>query len=381
MPEQRERPGKQAMTWWLFAALFLCTSFAATACPLCLGAFRSPVARQLVDLPHAVLARPSADGRSYRVVAVIKGERAAGGIIPAEAIQLDVVEGASATLLLLRDDAWSMWVGVGAVAVEHASWLRQIATGKRSSDMNADEWRARVVLMLPYLEHREPLVAEIAYGELAAAPYAALVAAGPRLAAPAIRRWLADPTLTARQPLYLLLLGIAGDARDATTLELRLEALGMAGGATNLASMVAADLQLRGPSRMAWLDTKYMGNRLRSTRELEAALLALSVLGNANGAIPRERVIQSYRLFMQEHKELAGFVAWDLAAWQYWDAVPLYLAMIKSNVRQQFASRVAIFAYLRQSPVGSLTDLSMSELDAPDQPTSAVRPTIPASPQ
>jgi hypothetical protein len=72
--------------------------------------------------------------------------------------------------------------------------------------MNADEWRARVALMLPYLEHREPLVAEIAYGELAAAPYAALLAAKPRLAAPAIRRWLADPKLTARQPLYLLLI-------------------------------------------------------------------------------------------------------------------------------------------------------------------------------
>ena len=73
------------------------------------------------------------------------------------------------------------------------SWLRQIAAGKRSSDMSADEWRARVALMVPYLEHHEPLVAEIAYGELAAAPYAALLAAKPRLDAPAIRRWLADP--------------------------------------------------------------------------------------------------------------------------------------------------------------------------------------------
>ena len=46
----------------------------------------------------------------------------------------------------------------------------------------------------------------------------------------------------------------------------------MARDATNLASMIAADLQLRGPSRMAWVDAKYMGDRLRSTRELEAAL-------------------------------------------------------------------------------------------------------------
>jgi len=274
-----------------FSALFLFASVAATACPLCLGVFRSSVAQQLVDLPHAVLAQPSADGPGYRVVAVIKGEQPAGEMIPAEAIQLDVVVAASATLLLLRDDAWSMWVGVGTVGVEHASWLRQIAAGKRTADMNADEWRARAALMLPYLEHRDPLVAEIAYGELAAAPYATLLAEKPRLAAPAIRRWLADPQLMARQPLYLLLLGIAGDAEDATVLELRLEALWMARDATYLGPMVAADLQLRGPSRMAWVDAKYMRDRLRSTRELEGALLALSVLGNANDTIPRERVI------------------------------------------------------------------------------------------
>jgi len=73
MPEQRARRGKRAMTWCFFAALSLCASSVATACPLCLGAFRSPVARQLVDLPHEVLAQPSADGRGYRVVAEIKG--------------------------------------------------------------------------------------------------------------------------------------------------------------------------------------------------------------------------------------------------------------------------------------------------------------------
>ncbi len=124
-----------------------------------------------------------------------------------------------------------------------------------------------------------------------------------------------------------------------------------------------------------------MRNRLRSTRELEGALLALSVLGNANGAIPRERVIQSYRLFMQEHKELAGFVASDLAAWQYWGAVPAYLALIKSNVRQDLASRVAVVAYLRQSPFGNLIGPDVSETGAADQPASAERPAIPASPQ
>jgi hypothetical protein len=363
-----------AMTRCFFAVLFFCLSSAATACPLCLGAFRSSMAQQLVDLPHVVLVQPSADERDYRIVAIIKGKQPAGGIIAAEAVQLDEIVDPSATLLLVRDDAWSMWVGLGAVTVEHASWLGQIAAGKRLADMNADEWRSRIALTVPYLQNREPLVAEIAYGELAAAPYAALLAAKTHLDAPAIRGWLADPRLAARHPLYLLLLGIAGDATDAAALEMRLEAQWMARDATNLASMIAADLQLRGPSRMAWVDAKYMGDRLRSTRELDGALLALSVLGNANDTISRWRVIESYRLFMQEHKELAGFVAEDLADWQYWGAVPMYLALIKSNVRQDFKSRVEIAAYLRQSPVGNLIHLDVSKIGTPDQPKSAEDP-------
>jgi len=117
--------------------------------------------------------------------------------------------------------------------------------------------------------------------------------------------------------------------------------------------MIAADLELRGPSRMAWVDATYLRDPGRSTREIEAALLALSVHGNANGAIPRARVIESYRLFMQAHKPLAGLVAQDLAAWQYWDAVPEYVALMNSSVRQHYASRVAILAYLKRSPEGA----------------------------
>ena len=368
------------MTRWFFAAMVLCTSSLATACPLCLGAFRSTAAQRLVELPHAVLAQPSADGHDYRVLAVIKGDRPAAGTIPADAIELDFVADPAATLLLIRDDAWSIWVGVGPVTVDHANWLRQIAEGKRSSEMNANEWQARVALMLPYLEHSEPLVAKIAYGELSAAPYAALLAAKPLLAADAIRRWLADPELSARRPLYLLLLGVAGNSRDAAVLEHQLEASWMAGDATNLSSMIAADLQLRGPSRMAWVDAKYMGDRRRSTRELEAALLALSVLGNANDAIPRERVVQSYLMFIHEHQELAGFVASDLAAWQYWDAAPLYLALIKSKVRQHFASQIAIFQYLQQSSAGNKIDSEVPRTGASNQ-TNGERPAFPVSPQ
>jgi len=70
-------------------------------------------------------------------------------------------------------------------------------------------------------------------------------------------------------------------------------------------------------------------------------------------------VIQSYRVFMKAHPEIAGYVAQDLATWQYWDAVPEYVALLKSDVRQQFPSRVATIAYLRQSPSAEARELAL----------------------
>jgi len=306
------------MTRWGLGALALLVSFDLPACPLCLGSFQPTAAQQLVDVGQAVLAAPTADASRFRVIEVIKGERPSNGTIeggyPRSAS--DAAPKSGKPLLLVRDDSWPVWSIVGAIGANHSSWLRKLAAGKRSVEMSAEEWRARVMLVLPYLENPEPLAAEIAYGELAAAPYTAMRPAKPRLDVSAVRRWLTDPKLSAREPLYLLLLGFAGDTQDASAIEQRLEAAWKSSDATNLGSMLAADLELRGASRMAWLETKYLRDRGRSPAEIKAALLALSVHGNANGTIPRERVIQSYRVFIKEHQDIAGYVAQDLAAWQ-----------------------------------------------------------------
>ena len=327
----------------------------ASACPLCLGWGKPSTAQQLVATPQAVLALPTADASRFRVIQVIKGERPADGTVeggyprtgPAPG---DATPTNTRPLLLVRDDPLPTWVILGAIDAARADWLRALAAGKPAAEMSPEEWRARVALVVPHLNDPEPLAAELASAELGAAPYAALRTAKPLLDAAALRRCLADPELAARQPLCLLLLGISGNAQDAATLEERLQAAWQSGDAANLSSMLAADLELSGAARVAWIESNYLADPKRSTPEIKAALLALSVHGNANGAIPRERVIQSYRVFMKAHPEIAGDVAPDLAAWQYWDAVPDYLALMKSGVRQQYPSRLAMLAYLRQSP-------------------------------
>jgi hypothetical protein len=354
---------KRRATRGLLAAVLLCVSAAAAACPICLGAGQRTKAQELASAQQAVLALPTADAGLFRVIEVIKGERPSGRTIeggyPRSGPVADAAAARAKPLLMVRTDPLPGWIILGAIGIEQAGLLRKLAAGKRVEDMSATDWRARVALTLPYLENAEPLVAELAYGEVAAAPYAALRSAKPQPAAHAVRAWLADPKLAARSRLYLLLLGLAGTAGDAAALEQRVEAAWQSGDAANLASMLAADLELRGAARVPWIEERYLRDRSRSAPEISAALLALSVHGNASGAIPRQRVIQSYRVFMKAHPEIAGYVAQDLAAWQYWDAVPEYVALMKSDVRQQFPSRVATLAYLRQSPSADARELAL----------------------
>jgi len=323
------------------ALSLLLASAAAVACQLCLGGAAQSPAKDFADLPRAVLA--VRDGKQFRIVDVIKGERP-------QALIEDVVvrepDAPGTPLLLVRDDAWPMWVSLGAIDARYAPQLHEFAAGQSAADDAT--WRRRVAAALPYLESRQPLLAEIAYVECSSAPYAALRDAKAHVDMKALRRWLDDPKLASRRALYVLLVGVAGEASDARIIESRLDAAWRANDATNVGSLLAADLELRGPSRVAWLEDRYLRDKSRSRPEIEAALLALSVQGNSGSVIPRARVIDAYRVFMHEHKDIAGLVAPDLAAWRYWDAAPELAALLESDARQQYASRVAIVAYLRE---------------------------------
>jgi hypothetical protein len=298
-----------------------------------------------------VLAAPTADGTEWRIVEVVKGPVVAGQVIAEPVDEADAAAmRAGRPLLLLRHEQWPRWSSVGAIGVVYAGWLRQLAATKSRTGRPDVDWRGRVGLVAPYLEDPEPLAALIAYGEIARAPYGALRSLKPRLNAATVARWLDDPRLTSRRPAYTLLLGIAGGPPDAERLEQRLDAAWASRAATNLGAILAADLELRGPSRVAWIETKYLADRDRTMPEIAAALQALGEHGDENGAVPRARVIQAFLLLIKERKPMAGFVAEHLADWEYWDAVAEYAALLASNVPLDPASRGAIVTYLERCP-------------------------------
>jgi hypothetical protein len=332
----------------LLGGLTFPLSHVATACPLCLaGRTLTISAQELVYAGRSVLALPDVGGNTFRVVEVIKGKHPPGDTITDTVFRADPTAMQSTKpLLLIRDDAWRWWVNFGPIATEQAGWLRRLAATRRTTGMNAAEWRDHVAYLLPYLENPEPMVAEIAFAEFASAPYAALRSLKPRLDAAAIRKWLNDPTLATRQALYTLLLGIAGGPHDAEHLEKNLEAAWKSKDTTNLGAELAADLELRGTSRVGWIEEKYFVDHDRTMPEIQAALLAMGEQGRADAAIPRWRVIDAYRVFIREHEALAGLVAKDLAEWKCWEFVPTFTAILHSSGSQQNAYRNGLLYYL-----------------------------------
>ena len=339
----------------------------AAACPLCYEAARQMMTDgvRLDATDRAVLAAREGDG-TLRIEAVVKGLDKVGDAVSDPVAEADGAASAlSEPSLLVRDPAAPQWMSLGAIPLADADWLKAIAASRdiagdrpkrtwpltmsTADSLSYAGWRARIALVLPYLENADPLAARLAWGELARAPYATLEAARSKIDATRVEGWIDDPSLAPRRAAYLTLLGFVGGPKDGAGLDNRIESALASHDAKDLAAMIAADLELAGPSHVVWVETRFFADRKRTMPEIDAALLALNVLGDANGAVPRERVVEAYRDFIKARPPMAGFVAPQLANWNSWDAAPEYAALMKSNAALDPASEFAIVNYLKRA--------------------------------
>lgn len=324
------------------AAIALLLASVAQACPICFREMALTPAQQMATAEAVALVRRSHEA-TYDVVATIKGDARSLRVVLSDPSLPESV------LLVVRPSPSATWSVVGPVGENRTALLRDIAGTAPRDDAQDAQWSAYAKFIFPYLRDPEPIVGNLAYGELTRAPYVALLALKPQLDPGQFVGAIDDPK---RQTLYTLLYGIAGG--DPGPIESRIDVARRAKDASNLASLLAADLEIRGPSRVAWIEREYLGASDRSLPEIQAALLALSVQGDADASIPRARVIAAFRTFIQKRPAMAAFVLHEFAEWNYWDAAPEYLRLFKAGVFQDPASRVAVVAYLMQSPRGEI---------------------------
>ena len=340
----------------------------AFACAICLSAMSVSTGQKLDASDQVALATSLSAGRQFQLAETIKGDVSLGSTVEASAnhSQLPPPE-AGKLYLIARNGMSGRWTNYGLVKRESAAWLREILKtndGRAKASRHAwplvstvqalpdtTNWSDRIGLITPYLENNDPLVAEIAFGELSRAPYESLRGLKSAIDTGKVRRWIDDPALEERHDAYLLLLGVAGGPDDAAMMEQRLVATRSSHDASHVAAMLAADLELRGASRLAWIEDNYLLDQGRSLPEIEATLLALNVHGGASGdVVPQQKVVDAYRHFIRARKPMAGFVATYLSDWKAWDAVPDYIEVLRSNAVTDPAEQFAIVVYLKDSP-------------------------------
>jgi hypothetical protein len=354
----------------------------AMACPLCFSGLVIPPGQKLDSADEAVLA-VSTGGGMFRVVDVVKGDvdRAApieNPVVTGDAVgPLTSVDAARIPAdrsdvaddmpwLLVRNELTEEWTGLGQVSAGFAPWLRTVAASNHGGvdqrsgtwpqtvvswpSLSESDWRERLAVIAPQLESSEPLVAALSYGELARAPYGVMRSLKPGLDPSAIAGWVGDPALAGRRAAYVLLMGIAGGDRAAAIVEAGIDAALQSGDAAELAPLLAAYLELNGADGVGWIEDTFFRDPARSLQEIEAARLAFSVHGGADGVVPRSRVVEAFRVLIVAHPPMAGFVAQDLEDWQAWEVTPDYVEVVESRAVKDPAGQFAIAGFLRSSP-------------------------------
>jgi hypothetical protein len=333
------------------------------ACPICSGNLPTlTLLQHLINSDRAVIAR-SLGGRDFEVIEPIKplpalpvvGARVAAADKPGSKLRdlryipgEDIPRASGGSYLLLRQALGGGWMNAGPVPAGAANDLRRLVGAKRSSDMTLADWRSRVVMLAPMLEHPVPVLATTTYAEIARAPYDAMRSIRGHVRPSDLRVWLADPGRATRRPLYWLLYGINAGPGEAREIAGRVDRLAAKGGLEDLASLLAADLEAGGAARRAVLRRTYLEQSKRSIPELQEAILAFTVHADAGDAALRRETAETFGRLVRKHRALGGLVAADLARWQYWDAVPDYIALLRSRVLNP-ALRQPVLDYLTAS--------------------------------
>ena len=320
--------------------LFLLASGWAGACAICAPAdAQNTLVRQLAAADRIVLAQPAA-ASSARTVATAKVSLR--GALPMELLTLDMPQALPRLrpddlLLLVMNAGDGGWMALGYLPASREPWLRGMV--KTPTRRVAHD-----------LEDGYPLVAQAAYDDISAQPYAVLRGLAPTLDSRRVAQWVSDPSRSARRPLYYLLLGLSGKAADADAIATQALRAEPGRSAAALSAMLAAVVALRGEAGLAWLEQHFLSTPGVPDADVQAALLAFSVQGADASAVTQNQVVAAYGRFIQNNPQRAGFVASDLAAWGHWEFAEAFGTALRTGGTQVFASRYAMVFYLLRNP-------------------------------
>jgi hypothetical protein len=355
----------------MLAVLLATAGSVARACPFC-SAVSLTFAQEIAQAEVAVIARlvkppppgslgPGADGPlpkgQFAVVDVLKGYdlvQTAGHIgddaTAVETILLEEKPVGSLFLLLGVEPPKLVWSSPITVSDKVVAYLKKL-------DSLPAKGPDRLAFFQQHLEDEEDTLARDAYDEFAVAPYEDVRGLENRMNPTQLLAWIEDPKVPAnRRRLYATMLGVCGTVADAEQIERILVGKDLGADAaeirTGLDALIACYVTLRGADGLDLVDTLFLDRADRDIpfTETYAAVMALRFLGEESRLVPRDRVLASLRLLLEEPK-LADLVIADLARWQDWSAIDRLVEIFRDATADNIFVREPIVNYMKACPL------------------------------
>jgi hypothetical protein len=268
----------------------------------------------------------------------------------ADPVSTPTIETGSLALLLAKRDELSAerelrWTEIPLNETSYAYVARAPSLRKPAAK--------RLAYFIPYLEHRDPLLAEDAYLEFGHARYDEVAAVADKLPMDAMRRWLEDDRVPqARKGFYGLALGLSRNEperwRNAEFLKQQIlkPASDFRAG---FDGTLGGYLMAAGEPALELIEKKYLADPRAASGDVRHAMTALRFYHEYGREIPAERLAQALRKLLVR-QEFAAAAIVDLARWQDWESSEAVIALCQGESLKDASIRRSAISYLLLCP-------------------------------
>jgi hypothetical protein len=344
---------------WTVAAIVTTALFALAARPLAACPFCTAIAPTLCQLRQqavvtalAEVEAPTANNQTtVQVHKVLEGAKLLAGKKSLN-ITLDLTAPPGSLLVLFGS-------GAGKAAVGELSW-HAVSVNETSYSYFARAPSLKIPLVErlryfgPFLENRDPLVAQDAYLEFGHAPFEDVARTAGILSPAKMREWLTNPQVPQdRKGFYGLALGLTGNAAERRASTDFLKKLILAPEddfRAGFDGILGGYLMLSGTDGLDLIESRYLANPHAADGDVRHALTAVRFYHEYGDDIPAARLNSAIGKLLKRH-EFAEAAITDLARWKDWTILNTVASLYSEPAYSQPGTRRAIVGYLLACPL------------------------------
>lgn len=322
-----------------------------SACQVCVALPKKTLADKLLEAEQVILARENPEQPFHFITTeILKGSEINS---PIDAFlnshhKRQLKKYPEHAILLVKKQGSKEWVPIGITNKEFSRVVRRIIS-------LSDDWkpmetnnRQRVFEFSQYLKSEDGRLRELAYLEIARAPYGLIKNVSASVPLPLAREVLDDSFYYEWQRLAILLLGFSNESADKARIKERIEMAHKYIFTKHLDAWLIAYIEVGRKNAIEQITTFYIKRRARKSDELIDVLAALTVQGNDKPAL-RDEIITAYGELLKYYPELAVKIIHNLISWQRWELTEELKAIRVSMGKKQPLSSYQLDRYLRMA--------------------------------